>query len=253
MLDALEGVSLRAIADARRLAHHLVQPLAAIGTALVPPEPDDGHTTLQWQGAFATWGTSLGTFGLDLETLDIVHNEERFSAVGMTLDEFWGVYQAHVKDVQLIPRNYGEPLPAHPVMDGATIPEPGDGLRALAAIYAFAFHALGALEIAEPHSRVRCWPHHFDVATLIALDDDAHQEHARSINVGMSPGDGSIARPYFYVTPWPPPDKSLPALDGGGRWHREGFTAAVLELSPATDRVRPFLNGALSAALSLME
>ena len=53
-------------------------------------------------------------------------------------------------------------------------------------------------------SPVRCWPHHFDLATLIELPPGASAVSA-TIGVGLSPGDGSYEEPYFYVTPWPYP------------------------------------------------
>jgi hypothetical protein len=75
-------------------------------------------------------------------------------------------------------------------------------------------------------SPVRCWPHHFDIATLIAIETN---EQARSINVGFSPGDDSYDEPYWYVSPWPrATEPELSELASGGHWHTEGFFAAVL-------------------------
>jgi len=72
-------------------------------------------------------------------------------------------------------------------------------------------------------SPVRCWPHHFDLASLIDRGE------GRSVGVGMSPGDGSYAWPYFYVTPWPyPPADQLSRLSRGAHWHTTGWTGAVL-------------------------
>jgi len=84
---------------------------------------------------------------------------------------------------------------------------------------------------------VLCWPHHFDIATLITLDvDEPDPETARSINVGLSPGDESYDEPYFYVTPWPEPrEPEKEVLAGGGLWHKEDFTAAVLPASRLPD------------------
>jgi hypothetical protein len=67
------------------------------------------------------------------------------------------------------------------------------------------------------------------VGTLITLDADADPEKARSIGIGLSPGDGSYDQPYFYVTPWPYPDAAvLPTLEAGVEWHTTGWTGAVL-------------------------
>ncbi|MGD9900710.1 MAG: hypothetical protein AB7T22_16415, partial [Calditrichaceae bacterium] len=76
-------------------------------------------------------------------------------------------------------------------------------------------------------SEVRCWSHHFDIASLLTVD----KKTGKSIGVGLSPGDDSYNGPYFYVTPWPYPDEKLVAghdLSGGGFWHTKGWIGAVL-------------------------
>jgi len=109
---------------------------------------------------------------------------------------------------------------------------------------------------------VRCWPHHFDIATLIALDPGMNPETARSIGVGLSPGDAGRPHPYFYVTLWPyPKDRELPALEGGGVWNTEGWTGAVLE-TPAllragigeaqAEQAERFVESAIAACQALL-
>ena len=74
---------------------------------------------------------------------------------------------------------------------------------------------------------MRCWPQHFDIAFLVALEEGP-PESARSIGIGVSPGDGYYAQPYLYVSPYPRPDtENLPALPQGGRWHTKDFFGAV--------------------------
>jgi hypothetical protein len=83
-------------------------------------------------------------------------------------------------------------------------------------------------------------------------------DEAPSLGLGLSPGDEGIPEPYFYVTPWPPPGpgEPLPDLPAPGRWHREGWTGAVLtgtEVVAAGDggaqaaRASAFLAEAVSA------
>lgn len=105
---------------------------------------------------------------------------------------------------------------------------------------------------------VRTWPHHFDMACLVTIDD-YDDPRARSINVGMSPGDDNIDEPYLYVTPWPKPeDPELPPI-AEGMWHREGFFAAVLPMSklrPGADaqlqQVTNFLDLAMEASKKML-
>jgi hypothetical protein len=57
---------------------------------------------------------------------------------------------------------------------------------------------------------VRCWPHHFDIATLLSLGR-GDPEGAAAIGIGMSPGDAYYPQPHFYISPWPaPPADALP-------------------------------------------
>jgi hypothetical protein len=109
----------------------------------------------------------------------------------------------------------------------------------LARWYATADAMLRELVRATPGaSPVRCWPHHLDIATLLPGPAAGDGAAARTIGVGLSPGDASYAEPYWYVTPWPypPAPPQLPALPGGASWHRQGWFGAVL---PATAALRP--------------
>jgi hypothetical protein len=133
----------------------------------------------------------------------------------------------------------GEPpyeLPAHAVGGGAAYEAAAQaaGLAELSVWFDLAHAVLGGIAqkyaALEPGpSAVRCWPHHFDIATLIGLDA-AGGETARSVGVGMTPGDESYAQPYFYVTPWPYPDAAdLMTLAEPAFWHEDGWVGAVIE------------------------
>ena len=122
-------------------------------------------------------------------------------------------------------------MPSHPVAEGASFSDAGASARAeLAAWFANGAAAIREAVAEEPRaSVVRCWPHHFDIGSLIVLDLADDPEDARSIGLGFSPGDGSYDQPYFYVTPWPyPPEADLPELRRGGTWHTAGWTGVVL-------------------------
>jgi hypothetical protein len=71
---------------------------------------------------------------------------------------------------------------------------------------------------------VRCWPHHFDIATVVPVRGDA-----AGVGIGLSPGDEFYAQPYVYISPWPRFDAggALPPLPAPGHWHTRGFFGAV--------------------------
>lgn len=74
-------------------------------------------------------------------------------------------------------------------------------------------------------SPVRCWPHHFDIATLHMLGD------GKTIGIGLSPGDDSIRDPYWYVNLWPYPHPSRLQPLQFGMWFTEGWTGAEMPAS----------------------
>lgn len=239
------------LAAARTAAHWAVQTIAAAGRALADPRPDDSHTGATFDvehrrfvGATLAGGARVG---VELESLTQVVLDAagevaaREPLAGRTLDRAYAwaadaVARVTGSDPGASLRTPEYDLPDHAVRDGAAFPEPDPGLSELANAYANAARLAGAVSDGTlGASPVRCWPHHFDIATLVTLDPPGGDpEKARSIGFGLSPGDGSYAEPYWYVNPWPAP--AAPAnvgagLDGGGHWHRKGWFGAVLPAS----------------------
>jgi hypothetical protein len=158
-----------------------------------------------------------------------------------------------------MPLERSEGLPVHPVSAGAPLSFTGPAAAELERYYAGSDRLLRALrERNSGASPVACWPHHFDIATLIRLDPGADPETARSIGVGLSPVDGGNPEPYFYVLPWPRPAGDLPELDGG-RWHTGDWVGAVLDAKDfgandgQCERIERFLNSAVAACHGLLE
>lgn len=271
----------RALSEAKLQLHWAAQVPAAVGHALLPAAPDDSQSTLQWDEARRLLvGQPVGTSStaraaLDLSSLALVILEAgdqplaEFTLNGKTLDEafeWMGSVVARFSEGfqgSLQRRDYD--MPSHAVATGAVFsPRPRAEFQEVTRWYANAHHALSRVRAqAVDASPVRCWPHHFDMATLINLDAERDPEHARSINVGLSPGDGSYDEPYWYVNPWPgPKDPELPKLGGGGHWHTEGWLGAVLaggdlaaagsEAADQADSLDAFLNSALAAVTRML-
>lgn len=268
-----------ALTDARLELHWAVQIVAAVPFNYLDPAPDDSHTNLGWDSAIGWFlarpvgaagvqaalrvhdltlavlvdGRVLAELPLNGRTLDAGY-EWMADAVGTPLGEA-------ARRGPLRRRDYAMPEAAV----GAGAAFTAGGTAALAELGRW--YANGQAVLAEVRrsdtraSTVRTWPHHFDMATLLAFDAAADPEAARSINVGLSPGDESYDEPYFYVTPWPAPGpEELPALRSDGRWHTEGFTAAVLTGSRVAvgsageqaTRTERFLGAALEACREIL-
>jgi hypothetical protein len=100
---------------------------------------------------------------------------------------------------------------------------------------------------------VRCWPHHFDLDTLVTIAP------GRTTGIGFSPGDEFYNEPYFYVSLDPEPDEaSLLPLPAIGHWHRTPFTAAIatarriVEAKDQKREVEGFLHEAMEIAIKVL-
>jgi hypothetical protein len=226
------------LADARLQLHHAVQIIASFGQALVKTRGDDSHRNMDWSrevAAFRSWPAADGRFALvraDPFEITLEGSEMRRSLLlhGQTLEGAYGWMEdaLAVRAGTLAPPEYD--IPGHAVGAGAPFdPEPA-ALAELARWFENADLALGTVASGEAGaSAVRCWPHHFDIATLIPLEGEGPDGSARSVGCGMSPGDGSYPAPYWYVTPWPyDGGVERPPLPDGGHWHTENWLGAVL-------------------------
>jgi len=270
------------IARARVELHWAAQILAAAADALLERAEDDSHTNLRWSHEHgALLGRPLGRgqgrglggelrLGLRVADLSlIVVDGERVGSVqalrGMTIaDGLLWAQEALASEKALAIRDYA--MPVHPLGEGGAFGEGGGSFVELGRYYGAATTILGEFASREEGATsVAVWPHHFDLGGILFMPakPEIGGEEAPQIGFGMSPGDGSIPEPYFYVTPWPlaqSPD--FPPLEGGGVWHREGFTGALLRASTIVEggvsggeqraRVARFLASALAASRALI-
>jgi hypothetical protein len=252
---------------ARLQAHHAVQWLARGARAYVVPQPDDGHTNLGWDDAFGGLVTHPsphgGRLGLRLADLTLAP----VGPDGTLADTFAlaGRRDADVRDWLgrrasahgLDPAKLDAPLPyGLPQRPGDTYLVDAEQLGELATWFSNANSALGgvreqiaARKLGAPP--VRCWPHHFDLDTLVTVAP------GRTSGVGFEPGDDYYDEPYFYVSLYPAPDiATLPPLPSIGHWHSHHFTAAVATASAiaaASDpqaAVEDYLRAAVDAVLT---
>ena len=261
--------------EARLQAHHALQWLARAARAFVPPRPEDIHTNVGWDDDLDGFVTHplkddlcLGLRLTDLTLVLVGPSVQESSTLDGRTDadarlRLGELLAAQELDPSRLDAKPPYDIPYHPVAHGAPYDARGlsDALSELAAWFANGDRSLGRVResmIARglAPSPVRTWPHHFDMATLIPLET-GHAEHAKSVNAGLSPGDEYYEEPYFYVIPYPypyPDETKLPALPFG-RWHTQGFTAAVLpasKLMPMAahkNTVDAFFDAAVAAAM----
>jgi hypothetical protein len=153
-----------------------------------------------------------------------------FSLHGCTIAEAARWIEGQIASLGLDPSQFTlakhYTIPDHPVAHGASF-DTSDytAFEQIHRWYGNAASLLEELVVDDSWAPVRCWPHHFDIATLLNVAGG-------SIGVGLEPGDTYYAEPYWYVNRYPTPadPASLtPApLGGDGRWHTREWVGAVL-------------------------
>ena len=274
----LQAVDQRRLSEARLQAHYALQWLARVARGYIPPQPDDNHTNLGWDagmGGLTTHPLRDGArLGLRLIDLTLIWHAgagsqpSLFPLSGSTDAQARKRLSEHLAarglDAQALDAPVPYVMPMHTIAKGA--PYGAVGLTgALAELAAWFNNAAGSLGFIYDRMRernwaaspVRCWPHHFDIATLTTLPARA-ADAAASINAGLSPGDKYYDEPYFYVSIYPEPDpRMLPTLPTLGHWHERDFIAAVARAESivaagnqqaATDH---FLQAAIDAAIKV--
>ena len=271
---SLGSIPPTALVTARHLAHHAVQWAARAARANLEAVPDDSHSSLAWD---AEHGALLSQplpveggevrFGLRLASAELIVLRRGAILDAFSLDgrrksmvDVWfdsALRALGLKSAGGIALPYTTPHVL--VAKGGTYMggENTAALEELARWYGAAGDLLGefiqgfpALHPGLAPGPLRCWPHHFDIATLVSLEAGTSKS-ARSIGVGFSPGDESCLQPYFYMSPWPHlKTADLPELPPPGHWHTEGYVAAVvtgervLALADRGPELLVFVNGA---------
>jgi hypothetical protein len=276
----LGAIDPRALVEARLQAHHALQWVTRAARANLPGKPDDGHSNLGWdisrqalvthdlavvEGTIYRVGLRPAAITLftttETQTLGELELAERIDAdAGTWIDGMLADLGLRTAGGVTLPYS----VPGHPVSRGGRYSGTTDqpGFAGLARWFAAADDILQETrlrlsKIGLGAGAVRCWPHHFDIATLLSFGT-GDPEGAASIGIGMSPGDEYYPQPYFYVSPWPaPPVEALPALPHPGHWHTRGFVGAVatgedvLAVSEPRARICRFIDAAVAIASRL--
>jgi hypothetical protein len=255
---------------ARLLAHHALQWVSLSAHANLDPEPGDAHCSLTWDAAHALLlsqpmsGSGGGDVrvglrlsglalviargGVILDTFELAGRRE--SLIAVWLDSALRALQLKPVGDTKLPFT----LPSHAVARGGAYASHGEAeaLDELALWLGMGAHVLEAVAVGPGAGPVRCWPHHFEMATVIKLDYNP-ADSARSVRIGISMGDEHCPQPYVFVRPQPCPEAAaLPQLPPPGHWRTHGFVAAVataeaiLALDERASALRAFIDTALA-------
>ncbi len=270
----------QSLGESRVVAHSALQWLARLALSYVEPVDDQSHTNLGWDEAMNALETREIAPGVTVElrlpdfTMQFKEEGERTTHEIFLDDRSPAAVEAWIL-IELLHRHmdrdrFSKDLPydVPNLMVGDAVEFFHDPhIAELAELTAWFANANAVLSVVKEEyasvspgpSEVRCWPHHFDMATLISFET-GDPEKARSIGVGLSPGDEHYDEPYFYVSPYPRLSPwELPDLHDLGHWHKKGFVGAVapasriVEKSAGADDVLEFLRTSIETGKTKLE
>ena len=267
---ALDPSRAKQLTDARLQVHYAAQFAAAVGISYLAARPDDSHTNMDWDPRLEalrsrelralSHAVRVALRPRDLTLIVLLDGAvgQRIPLHGVTVSHAESTLRAALAACGLdgrrltMRRHYQ--LPPHPVAGGDAFDTTRrEEFVEVARWFGNAAGILGELRGRTGSSEVRCWPHHFDIATLATIPGG-------SSGAGMAPGDDMFPEPYYYVNARPAPSRQPTApLEGGGSWNTEGWVGAVLPGSRLTSdaagqeaQVRAFLNSAIEACTQLV-
>lgn len=249
-------VPIARLPDARLQLHWAVQIVASFGNAMLEKRADDSQSNLGWVpesyalgGHPSAEGFRVGLRLADLTLLCWDSNQTVLSEIGLSgktlqqgLNWLATIYSQHSRSTPQNPFALPEyNMPTHAVgQQGSFTLNNPVAFQEFHYWYANANMAIDRVSSSwKEASPIRCWPHYFDIATLVPLDLGHNSEAKGSVGCGMSPGDASYAEPYLYVTVWPYPDKQKLSPLGVGCWRTENWVGAILTASALIESGSP--------------
>ncbi len=250
----LHNIAPEELMSAYQQAHQLAQWLARFARGYLPAQPDDSHTSLMWHrnmGLMTTNATEIGgrqiSFGLELRDLSLVKIED-----GQVVDSIFmhgqkdgdagewmcGAIDAMGLDGSALNAALPYELPASPYSNGCAY-NTANNVAALSEIARYLDNTSLVLnDVVAKHQNihpgpapVRLWPHHFDLATIITLEEGDF-ESAHAVGFGLAVPDPSRDEFYFYTYPWPRNQRTdLPALRSDSAYQYDGTVGAVQMMS----------------------
>lgn len=248
--------------------HWAVQIVAAAGQNFAEKKEDDSHRAMKWdasQSAFVgaefagPYPFRVGVRPADLTLVILDRTDETLGALPLSGETIDGAHAWLATGLATYlggaPPHLERPdwdMPSHPLGEGAPFTAGHSTERALLAdLFGGAAAMLDELiSTRNDASGVLCWPHHFDIATLLTVKRGSGDDPRQTVGVGLAPRGGGYDTWYWYVTPYPHP-RELPDFEGPGGWHTEGWTGLVLTGEELVSREGAFRDAALRKFLDV--
>jgi len=236
--------------DAMRQQHHAAQFIALVGRYLIPQQPDDSNTNMEFVpdrdmfvGNAMPGGLRVALQITDLR-ISILDQENDIKKdiylEGKTKHEVFDELKQNLSglgvDVSSFKNELHYEIPAHAIEQGAVFSINDKRYFTENAIYRHNAKIVlneiaGIFEQDEP---IRIWPHHFDTGAFFAISKNKKGEATQTIGIGLAIPDSMVDEPYYYLSFWSEkPEEGLDKLKplGAGKWMMPDWNGAVLKHS----------------------
>ena len=238
------------IADALQQQHHAAQFIAMAGKHLIPQQPDDSNTNMEYilneeilLGNAMNNGmrVALQLSELKISVLDKANDVKKVIALeGKTMQKVFDKLKQNLSDLGINVTGFKNELhyeiPSHQLDIGAAF-SIGDKQNFMENTTYRHNSGIAINETASVYNKaetVKVWPHHFDTGSFIPVSHNDKGEVSQSIGIGWAIPDSMVDEPYYYLSIWmeKPDDslKTLPAL-AAGQWMIPNWNGAVLKHS----------------------
>jgi len=236
--------------NALQQQHHAAQYLALVGRHLIPQQPDDRNTNMEFipeTGMLVGNSLSNGMkIGLQLSNLKLVildatnRSLKTISLNGKTKKQGFVELKRNLSALGIDTTSFTNQLhyeiPRNALDEGAVFSVKHEKFFIENMIYRN--NAKGilteiALEIKNA-SAVKIWPHHFDTGSFVSFSKNEKGEVSQTIGLGLAIPDSMVSVPYFYLSFWSEKQKKdpvdFPSLESG-KWMMPVWNGAILDVS----------------------
>lgn len=238
------------LSDALQQQHHAAQFIALVGRYLIPQQPDDSNTNMEFipemdllLGNALPNGLKVG-LNLSEMKLSILDKENTVKKIigleGKTKQKVFVELAQNLADLEVDVTNFKNEIhyeiPSHQLDEGSvfSIMNKNDFVENSK----YRHNAKNVLneigKLFEQQEPIRIWPHHFDTGAFFTVLKNEKGEASQTIGIGMAIPDGMVKEPYYYLSFWSenPTEgiENIAALKTG-KWMMPDWNGAVLKHS----------------------
>jgi len=268
----VERIDQKELSKVREELHMAVQLVGAFPRNYLAHDPTDANASLIWNSKILSFesqsvknkngnvklGLIVNEFKLYFSVNEKEHSSLNLNDKSINDSTEWVKSELSKLDFDGNLYNLNLPYEIESYDYKLTLNPINQSLEVFSALYSNMYQALVGVVEQEPEAfDIRCWPHHFDLATLLPIEKDDAGELSKSIGIGFSPGDERTNEPYYYINIWP--NVALEILEKhslqNGYWNKTGWAGALLtysELLQQEDQTN-LLNDYLNSVLGILK